>query len=320
MQSEIDLLKQENARLIARIIKLERIAKEKDELKAEVAKLRYDFEILKQQTQGTTNIQDIHSINDISEQIVNMTANNTIVNTTTDTTADTNANTTNLNHWKTRKWMIFMIQYIRKQLNTIPNISRISTLSNKNVSIFEAEKLPLNRNKNLNIQDTNLSSSESKFAISSKIKIPYNQKVEQGLICELFEFIRNIDFVSLRDLNKTPPNCIYSKQILDIPVDIDLTPGSISHLAQLFNKVEKIGQKEKLHWYYYSEEYEKKVITISSENNISNQMARTQIYDEMISYLSGIKREYLHKMIQKAKNIYTLFKRIGIDKISIGKV
>ncbi|CAG8621748.1 9665_t:CDS:2, partial [Diversispora eburnea] len=179
----------------------------------------------------------------------------------------------------------------------------ISTSPNKNVSISEAEKLPLNHNKDLNIQDTNLSSSESKSsiisssnweqsAISSEIKISYNQKVEQGLICELFEFIRSIDFVSLQDPNKTPPNCIYSKQFSDILVGIDLTPGSISHLAQLFDKTEKTGQKEKLRWYYYSEEYEKKVITISSENNISDQMARTQIYDEMMLYLPGIKREY----------------------------
>src|SRR2546423_5856281 len=46
-------------------------------------------------------------------------------------------------------------------------------------------------------------------------------------------------------------------------------------------------------------------------------MARMQIYDEMELYLPGKKREYLRKMIQKAKNIYTLFKGIGIDKIGV---
>src|SRR5207248_10464563 len=46
-------------------------------------------------------------------------------------------------------------------------------------------------------------------------------------------------------------------------------------------------------------------------------MTRTQIYDEMELYLLGKKREYLHKMTQKAKNIYTLFKGIGIDKIGV---
>ncbi|GES76650.1 hypothetical protein GLOIN_2v1882276 [Rhizophagus clarus] len=121
-------------------------------------------------------------------------------------------------------------------------------------------------------------------------KIPYNQKVEQDLIL---------------------------KHILDVPIDAELTPGSVPHLAHLFDKVEKTGQKEKLQWYYYSKEYEKKVVALSSENNISDQMARMQIYDEMELYPPGKKREYLRKMIQKAKNIYTLFKGIGIDKIGV---
>ncbi|GES98233.1 hypothetical protein GLOIN_2v1882276 [Rhizophagus clarus] len=112
-------------------------------------------------------------------------------------------------------------------------------------------------------------------------KISYNQKVEQDLICELLEFIRCHDFTSLL-------NSISSKHIPDVPVNVNLTPGSVPHLAHLFNKAEKTGQKEKLRWYYYSEEYKKKVIVLSSENNISDQMdqmARTQIYDEMELYL-----------------------------------
>ncbi|GES97963.1 hypothetical protein GLOIN_2v1790949 [Rhizophagus clarus] len=120
-------------------------------------------------------------------------------------------------------------------------------------------------------------------------KISYNQKVEQDLICELLEFIRCHDSTSLL-------NSISSKHIPDVPVNVNLTPGSVPHLAHLFNKAEKTGQKEKLRWYYYSEEYEKKVIVLSSENNISDQMdqmARTQIYDEMELYLPSKKREYL---------------------------
>ncbi|GBB91689.1 hypothetical protein RclHR1_19040012 [Rhizophagus clarus] len=141
-------------------------------------------------------------------------------------------------------------------------------------------------------------------------KIPYNQKVEQDLICELLEFIKCHNSTSL-------PNSISSKHILDVPVNTNLTPGSVLHLAHLFDKAEKTSRKEKLQWYYYSEEYEKKIVTLRSENNISDQMARTQIYDEMELYLPGKKREYLRKMTQKAKNIYTLFKGIGIDKIGV---
>ncbi|CAG8546972.1 7856_t:CDS:1 [Cetraspora pellucida] len=141
-------------------------------------------------------------------------------------------------------------------------------------------------------------------------KISYNQKVEQDLICELLEFIRCHGSTS-------SPNSISSKHIPDVPIGADLTPGSVPHLVHLFDKAEKTGWKEKLRWYYYSEEYEKKVVALISENNISDQMARTQIYDEMEPYLPSKKREYLRKMTQKAKNIYTLFKGIGIDKIGV---
>ncbi|CAG8576890.1 10655_t:CDS:2 [Acaulospora morrowiae] len=124
------------------------------------------------------------------------------------------------------------------------------------------------------------------------VKIPYNQKVEQGLLHELFEFIRGTDSMSLQNLKKTSLNSIFIKQISDVPIDIDLTPGSVSHLAHLFGKAEKTGRKEKLRWYYYSEGYEKKVSNLSTEKNISDQMARTQIYNEIMQYLPGIKREY----------------------------
>ncbi|CAG8639207.1 3149_t:CDS:2 [Ambispora gerdemannii] len=72
--------------------------------------------------------------------------------------------------------------------NTIPNISQISTSLNKNVSISEAEKLLLNRNKDINVQDTKFSSESSIISSSTQVqivippKISYNQKVEQDLI------------------------------------------------------------------------------------------------------------------------------------------
>ncbi|CAG8642881.1 7344_t:CDS:2, partial [Funneliformis mosseae] len=115
----------------------------------------------------------------------------------------------------------------------------------------------------------------SGFEYSKDGKVPYKQKVEKGLVCKLLEFIRSYESL--------PNSTASSKQI---PVDSDLAPGSIPHLAHLFDKAKKTGQKEKLRWYYYSEEFEKKAITIALGSNISDQMARTQIYDEMELYLS----------------------------------
>ncbi|CAG8762188.1 7686_t:CDS:2, partial [Racocetra persica] len=70
-------------------------------------------------------------------------------------------------------------------------------------------------------------------------KIEEEQKVEQDLICELLEFIRYHNSTYL-------PNSISSKHIPDILVDADLTPGSVSHLAHLFNKAEKTIWIEKM--------------------------------------------------------------------------
>jgi len=191
-----------------------------------------------------------------------------------------------------------------KNLDSEPLIADISGIDSQDSVI------PLNEKDG---QDVYLASPSSEscvaspgFEYSKEGKVPYKQKVEKGLVCELLEFIRSHESL--------PNSTTSSKQI---PVDSDLAPGSIPHLAHLFDKAEKTGRKEKLRWYYYSEEFEKKVITIALENNISDQMARTQIYDEMELYLPGKKRENLRKMTQKAKNIYTLFKEIGIDKIGL---
>ncbi|RHZ82818.1 hypothetical protein Glove_103g65 [Diversispora epigaea] len=50
MQSELDLLKQENARLMTRIAELEQRETENAELKAKVIKLEHDIEEIKKQT------------------------------------------------------------------------------------------------------------------------------------------------------------------------------------------------------------------------------------------------------------------------------
>jgi len=191
-----------------------------------------------------------------------------------------------------------------KNLDSEPLIADISSIDSQDSVI------PLNEKDG---QDVYLASPSSEscvaspgFKYSKEGKVPYKQKVEKGLACELLEFIRSHESL--------PNSTTSSKQI---PVDSDLASGSIPHLAHLFDKAEKTGRKEKLRWYYYSEEFEKKAITIALENNISDQMARTQIYDEMELYLPGKKRENLRKMTQKAKNIYTLFKEIGIDKIGL---
>ncbi|CAG8633930.1 4776_t:CDS:2, partial [Diversispora eburnea] len=119
------------------------------------------------------------------------------------------------------------------------------------------------------------------------IKIPYNWKVEQGLLHELFEFIRGTDSMSLQSLKKTPLNSIFIKQISNISVDIDLTPGSVPHLA---------------------------LSNLSSEKNIGDQMARTQIYDEMMQYLPELDAKVSSSESQKY-----LYYIQGVDKYTLAE-
>ena len=85
-------------------------------------------------------------------------------------------------------------------------------------------------------QDSSSTTSESLHSEEKQVnlseikvaKIPYNQKVEQDLICELLEFIRCHNSTSLL-------NSISSKHIPDVTVD------AIPHLTHLFDKAKKTG-------------------------------------------------------------------------------
>ncbi|CAI2188396.1 17343_t:CDS:2, partial [Funneliformis geosporum] len=106
---------------------------------------------------------------------------------------------------------------------------------------------------------------------------------------EVFEVIAE---QSVPDKCKFPPIHEIHSQLNSEMRDPGLCNQNSLTLTLQIEEAEKTGWKEKLHWYYYSEEFEKKVITIALESNISDQMARTQIYDEIEPYLSGRKAFY----------------------------
>ncbi|CAG8805849.1 21492_t:CDS:2, partial [Gigaspora margarita] len=249
LRKEKDSLISKNTELLARIVELEQSAKENEELRNRVAKLEQNQCI----DTNTKSLDDETNSNDTSEQIIlcnekSNTSNSDIYQDSVTLTFPAETilfdSQSNLHHLEEKVENEFLDskhrEMIRKEIiqnikekklrdqellltpeNTIP---KISISPNKNVSIPEAEKSLLN--KDLNIQDTKLSFSESKSSIisssnqeqsniSSKIKIPYNQKVEQGLICELFTFINE----------KSLLNSISDKQILENMLDgDDLTP------------------------------------------------------------------------------------------------
>ena len=117
-----------------------------------------------------------------------------------------------------------------KNLDSEPLIADISGIDSQDSVI------PLNEKDG---QDVYLASPSSESCVASpgfenskKGKVPYKQKVEKGLVCELLEFIRSHESL--------PNSTTSSKQI---PVDSDLASGSIPHLAHLFDKAEKLVRK-----------------------------------------------------------------------------
>src|SRR5436853_3815971 len=100
--------------------------------------------------------------------------------------------------------------------------------------------------------------------------------------------------------------------------------GSVSQsLARLYQKatraglrVTKANQDEILCWYKYAEGFENRVREIrSQDSSATDPTARSRVYREVTQHLPGITEANLRKKTQKARNIYKVFVRIGINKI-----
>ncbi|CAG8649107.1 2443_t:CDS:2, partial [Paraglomus occultum] len=156
---------------------------------------------------------------------------------------------------------------------------------------------------------TRISSKSEQTSIDQKVT--RNQMVEQGLIQELTEFIIE--------------ESIEIKKSFYLNDEKTATVRGLVHLYRKASLAEKntiqAKQEEILCWYYYGKDFEKMVSEILSNplgcknNKRANDLARGQVYDEMISHLSGITRENLRKKTQRIIKIYNLFETIGKDKI-----
>jgi hypothetical protein len=100
--------------------------------------------------------------------------------------------------------------------------------------------------------------------------------------------------------------------------------GSASQsLARLYQKatraglrVTKANQDEILCWYKYAEGFENRVREIrSQDSSVTDPTARSRAYREVTQHLPEITEANLRKKIQKARNIYKVFVRIGTNKI-----
>jgi hypothetical protein len=79
--------------------------------------------------------------------------------------------------------------------------------------------------------------------------------------------------------------------------------------------VTKVNQDEILCWYKYAEGFENRVRDIKfQDTSVTDPTARSRAYHEVSQYLPEITKANLRKKTQKARNIYKVFVRIGINK------
>ncbi|GBB91838.1 hypothetical protein RclHR1_19240005 [Rhizophagus clarus] len=93
-------------------------------------------------------------------------------------------------------------------------------------------------------------------------------------------------------------------------------------LAHLFLKVSIEGknttqakQKEILCRHLYGKKFKESIQEIVARDNVSDQTARKQLFQDIIKHLSGIILEMLRKRTQRAIKIYKLFEKIRVDRI-----
>src|SRR3989440_559007 len=137
----------------------------------------------------------------------------------------------------------------------------------------------------------NVSQRESDSGLVTEIV----QDLLQGFLVDDFqrEFI-NTEFIDREHSNSSPVT---------------------EELARLFYQASiarknsiKAKQEEISSWGRYSERFEDKVMKLRSEDkNLKDKTARSQIYNEMKPYLSGVSDEYLRKITSKARKINKLF-------------
>ncbi|CAH1758741.1 14983_t:CDS:2 [Entrophospora sp. SA101] len=320
MQSESDLLRQENARLMTRITELEQNQTEIDkltakiselehakeenvELKAEVAKLRRDFEKLKRQTQAIANAQDTPSIGNIPEQKSHEKSNTSIC-TETKSLEDKEVNEFLESEHKRSVSIMMRDRNREKKLQ-----DQVALTTSRDTPSIESEQTPIYQNENQSISEAPINQSQS--AISSKIKIPYNQRIEQGLIQEAILFIQ-------KGVLTSPINNLKTQES---DVNIGNDKGG-RELAQLFSDAEiaegkmvEAKQKEIICWYTYREAYQNSVAEIQSKTGIAEKTAKTQVYIMIKASLPKVSDVNLYKKTQRAGTIYKLFGKI-IDPIT----
>ncbi|CAG8576315.1 4957_t:CDS:2 [Paraglomus occultum] len=143
-------------------------------------------------------------------------------------------------------------------------------------------------------------------------EIDKNQIVEQGLIQELhLPTKENDSSIKISNSGDKSGN-MSSEESMIVSFG-----NSAQHLSHLFKTAIRSRQQEILNWYYYSLEFENKVRDITADGKTKDKTARTMIYKEMKHFLPNITQDNLRKKTLRARKLLMLFGKdgVGIDKI-----
>ncbi|RHZ81310.1 hypothetical protein Glove_122g26 [Diversispora epigaea] len=150
---------------------------------------------------------------------------------------------------------------------------------------------------------------------SSEVKIPYNQKIEQGIIQEVILFIQKEKI--LTSLTNTPKTQDSDIEVTRLFSDAEIAEG----------KTIKAKQKEIICWCTYRKSYQNTVAEIRIKTGVNEKTAKSQVYAIIKSSLSKVSEANLRKKTQRAGSVYKLFEKIidpttkkevkgiGIDKV-----
>ncbi|CAH1767989.1 12325_t:CDS:2 [Entrophospora sp. SA101] len=318
MKAELDLLRQENARLMARITELEQSQMREAKLTARIAELEHAIEEIKKQTNNcvtTSIIPETIPVEQTSEQIENTSdnASNSDVCQELKIRCSTSPIPTETKSSEDKVVDDFMD---RKEKERVSNIIRKRNKGKKIQDQKLIQKTIQSEWAEPKVGDSSQTSAESE-QVSIDQKIPYNQKVEQGLMHELSVCAEDNDIENnaIHGLSSDKP---FDIQIPELSLEVILTESSrvtAQNIADLFNIAMKVRQKEILYWYCYYKTYEDRIGNIRSIEKIDDKSARTSVYNEIKSLLPDITDVNLRKITFRAKKIYILFEGIGMDRI-----
>ncbi|CAG8630644.1 8406_t:CDS:2, partial [Paraglomus occultum] len=133
--------------------------------------------------------------------------------------------------------------------------------------------------------------------------ISLEQKKEQGLIQEIS--------TSIKDQSQATEFQRTIRQIQESKVLLNLT-SLYKKACDAEKQAIKVNQDEITCWYYYIIEFDNQVKNLMKSDHIGEKKAKGQIYDFIIAQLNT-KRKTLQKQTQKARKVYNLFEKIGIE-------